>query len=113
MSEPIVDDAMLAEWVGRAETVDDVITPEPVRRMCATFDRSSDWVENGAPLPLNWHWMYCVHAERAGRLGRVEPGQRIVVVEKIPGDAVGFGGAAGSASGLGQRGGFIAQRPAG
>ncbi len=52
----------LQDWVGRQETVSDVITATPIAALAATLDRPSASVgqrpNKGAVVPLLWHWLY-------------------------------------------------------
>lgn len=44
------------DWVGRREEATDTISPRQCRQMAATLEVTGDH-EQGAPLPLLWHWM--------------------------------------------------------
>lgn len=46
------------DWLGRTETVEDVITLAPARQLLATFDDTDCKLELGDPLPPAWHWLY-------------------------------------------------------
>jgi 3-methylfumaryl-CoA hydratase len=46
----------LAAWVGRTETLDDLIAPAPVRGLLATLDHPSDAIGPGTPVPPLGHW---------------------------------------------------------
>ena len=46
------------DWIGRRETVTDVIAPEPVARLAATLDRADPPPTEGDALAWGWHWMY-------------------------------------------------------
>ena len=45
------------EWIGRTETVSDVVTPTPYAALSATFDRPAERPAPGTPLPALWHWL--------------------------------------------------------
>lgn len=47
----------LRNWIGRTETVVDVIGPGPARRLQATLDRDPTFVVGDA-LPPFWHYLY-------------------------------------------------------
>lgn len=46
------------DWLGRSETVEDVITLAPARLLLATFDDTESELNEGDPLPPAWHWLY-------------------------------------------------------
>lgn len=48
----------LQDWVGKTEQVKDRIYPTPVRALALTLDQPNLAVEEGAPLPEIWHWLY-------------------------------------------------------
>ena len=47
----------LRTWIGRSETVTDVIGPGPARRLQATLDRNPTYAA-GDSLPPFWHYLY-------------------------------------------------------
>jgi 3-methylfumaryl-CoA hydratase len=59
----------LQSWVGKTETVADVITAAPVRALSATLDRDDALPSPGAALPPLWHWLYFLPAARASEIG--------------------------------------------
>ena len=59
----------LRTWVGRSETVDDVVSASKVAALAATLDRDDASPLAGDPLPPPWHWMLCVPAARQSALG--------------------------------------------
>ncbi len=59
----------LAAWIGRSETLHDVIGATPVRALAATLDREPAPVETGTPLPPLWHWLYFLPLHRASEIG--------------------------------------------
>ena len=73
-----IDD--LKRWIGRTETVADVISATPYAALSATLDRSATRPAAGTPLPPLWHWLYFLplpaqsevgpdgHAKRGGFL---------------------------------------------
>jgi 3-methylfumaryl-CoA hydratase len=57
------------DWVGRSESVDDVITPTPCAALAATLDRPADRPADGTPLPPLWHWLYFLPLHRQSEIG--------------------------------------------
>jgi 3-methylfumaryl-CoA hydratase len=66
MSFDIGDAAAL---LGRTETREAVLHPEPARLLQATLDRDDRAFAAGDPLPLVWHWLYFPSTTRQSRLG--------------------------------------------
>ena len=69
------DDAMepthseLKEWVGRSETVADVISATPCAALSATLDRAPVRPPAGTPLPPLWHWLYFLPLHAQSEIG--------------------------------------------
>lgn len=61
--------ADLARWIGRTETVDDVVTATPYAALSATLDRSAERPPIGTPLPPLWHWLYFLPLYRQSEVG--------------------------------------------
>ncbi|KAF3996546.1 FAS1-like dehydratase domain-containing protein [Glaciimonas immobilis] len=59
----------LQEWVGRSETVTDIISPTPVAALSATLDLGIDRPQSGTPLPALWHWLYFLPLHAQSLLG--------------------------------------------
>jgi 3-methylfumaryl-CoA hydratase len=59
----------LKEWVGRTETVEDLITPLPYAGLSATLDRDAARPAPGAALPALWHWLYFLPLARRSEIG--------------------------------------------
>jgi 3-methylfumaryl-CoA hydratase len=59
----------LAEWIGRSETRDDVVTAAPVRGLTATLDREPEEFRPDMALPPLWHWLYFLPTERQSDIG--------------------------------------------
>jgi 3-methylfumaryl-CoA hydratase len=59
----------LAEWIGRTESVRDVVGPTPVAALTATLDHPAQPVLAGTPLPPLWHWLYFLPLHRQSELG--------------------------------------------
>ena len=53
-----LDDARLLRWIGKSETGRDWIAPDRARALQATLDRMHPLLDEGAPLPPLWHWLY-------------------------------------------------------
>lgn len=70
----------LKQWIGRSETLHDMVTPTPFAALAATLDRSAERPASGTELPPLWHWLYFLplppqsdigadgHAKRGGFL---------------------------------------------
>ena len=74
MTEDIrtVDAALLAHlqtWQGRTETLDDLITPAPLRALSATLDRDDPLPVPGTDLPPLWHWLFFLPHHRQSEIG--------------------------------------------
>lgn len=59
----------LRDWVGRTQTMEDLVAPFPVRALAATFDAGDPEPQGGDPLPPLWHWLYFLEAAPQSRLG--------------------------------------------
>ncbi len=59
----------LSDWIGRSETLHDVIGPTPVLALNATLDREPIEAETGLPLPPLWHWLYFLPRHRQSEIG--------------------------------------------
>lgn len=64
------DAAHLKSWIGRTETVTDLIVPAQAEAMAATIDREGPPPGAGDPLPPLWHWLYFMPRVRRSLLGR-------------------------------------------
>lgn len=69
MIAPTRDIEILKKWLGKQETVVDVINPTPARLMQAVVGNSVD-VNIGSDLPPLWHWLYFLSAQPQDQLGR-------------------------------------------
>ena len=67
---------VLEDWVGRTETVDDVITPTPFAALAATLDRDPARPPAGTPLPPFWHLLYFLPLYRQSDIGPDGHGKR-------------------------------------
>ena len=59
----------LKRWIGRTETRDDIVSPQPVIGLAATLDRERLEAPAGAPLPALWNWLYFLPMHRQSELG--------------------------------------------
>jgi 3-methylfumaryl-CoA hydratase len=59
----------LKDWIGRTETVDDIVTPTPYAGLSATLDRDPVRPDKGTPLPALWHWLYFLPLARQSEIG--------------------------------------------
>jgi 3-methylfumaryl-CoA hydratase len=57
----------LKAWIGRTETLRDVVTPAPIRMLRATLDLPAE--DAPAVLPPLWHWLYFLPSARQSELG--------------------------------------------
>jgi 3-methylfumaryl-CoA hydratase len=58
----------LRDWIGRTESAEDIVTPARIAALAATLDRDDPPPENGDPLPLLWHWLFCLPIHRQSDL---------------------------------------------
>jgi 3-methylfumaryl-CoA hydratase len=59
----------LQQWIGRSETVTDVVTATPYAAFSATLDRPADRPSVGTALPPLWHWLYFLPLHRQSEIG--------------------------------------------
>jgi 3-methylfumaryl-CoA hydratase len=64
-----VDGLNLQDWVGRTETVDDVVTATPCAGLAATLDHEPMRPASGTALPPLWHWLYFLPLHRQSEIG--------------------------------------------
>lgn len=57
------------DWIGRTETVADVIAPTPYAALSATLDRPAERPAVGTALPALWHWLYFLPLHRQSEIG--------------------------------------------
>jgi 3-methylfumaryl-CoA hydratase len=53
-----IDLIHLQSWIGRSESLTEVIAPFPANALAATLDRADPPYAAGAPLPPLWHWLH-------------------------------------------------------
>lgn len=66
---PTVDITPLAQWVGRTESRDDVVTPAPLRALASTLDYPDEPWPTAREVPPFWHWLYFLPTHRQSELG--------------------------------------------
>jgi len=66
---PAVALASLRDWIGRAETREDLLTATPLAALCATLDRDDPAPVPGTALPPLWHWLYFTPLTRQSEIG--------------------------------------------
>ena len=66
MNTPNLD---LTSWIGRSETLHDVISRAPVIALTATLDHPAAPVAAGDVLPPLWHWLYFLPMHRQSEIG--------------------------------------------
>jgi 3-methylfumaryl-CoA hydratase len=57
------------DWIGRTETMSDVVTATPYAALSATLDRAAERPPAGTPLPALWHWLYFLPLHRRSEIG--------------------------------------------
>ena len=65
----MIDLEHLRTWVGRTESVEDLVAPSKVAALAATLDRDDAFPQAGDPLPPPWHWTLCLPAARQSAIG--------------------------------------------
>ncbi len=60
--------AELQRWVGREQTLHEMVTPRPVQGMLALLDRDPTAIGQGDPLPWGWHWLFGNPTPRSSEL---------------------------------------------
>jgi len=76
--------AHLQTWQGRSETLEDLITPAPLRGLSATLDRDDDLPVAGTALPPLWHWLFFLPHHRQSELGPDGHAQRGGFLPPVP-----------------------------
>jgi 3-methylfumaryl-CoA hydratase len=59
----------LSTWIGKTETVTDLVTPTPYAALSATLDRTPERPPTGTELPPLWHWLYFLPLYRQSEVG--------------------------------------------
>ncbi len=66
---PDADIDALRGWIGRTETVEEIIQPWPSAALLALLDQPPEPLAPGTPAPLGAHWLHFHRAARQGALG--------------------------------------------
>ena len=61
--------AHLQSWIGRTETLHDIVTAAPLRALSATLDREDAEPVPGTAVPPLWHWLYFLPQPRRSEIG--------------------------------------------
>ena len=59
----------LRGWIGRTESLEDVVTPAPLRALTAVLDRDDPPVAPGDTVPPCWHWLTFLPMPRQSEIG--------------------------------------------
>lgn len=59
----------LQDWIGRSESVNDIITATPCAALAATLDHPPERPAAGSVLPPLWHWLYFLPLHRQSEIG--------------------------------------------
>jgi 3-methylfumaryl-CoA hydratase len=59
----------MKEWIGKSETVFDLVTATPYAALSATLDWPPERPSAGTALPALWHWLYCLPLPRQSDIG--------------------------------------------
>ncbi len=57
------------EWIGRQETVDDLVTPTPIAALSATLNWPANRPAAGTVVPPLWHWLYFLPLAQQSEIG--------------------------------------------
>ena len=60
-----IDIENLRQWIGKTESLSDVVTPVPITALAATLDLDASFDQ----LPPLWHWLYFLPVHRWSDLG--------------------------------------------
>lgn len=63
------DETDVRKWVGKRQTVTDVIGAWPLAALSATLDRRDPEPRTGDAVPPGWHWLYFLETRPASELG--------------------------------------------
>jgi 3-methylfumaryl-CoA hydratase len=66
----------LRDWIGRSETVHDLVTATHCAALAATLDREPERPAPGTVLPPLWHWLYFLPLHRQSEIGADGHAQR-------------------------------------
>ncbi len=65
-----LDLAHLRSWIGRSQVERDTLSTRHANLMAATLGLERPRLEEGAPLPPLWHWLYFLEGQPPASLGR-------------------------------------------
>jgi 3-methylfumaryl-CoA hydratase len=74
----------LNEWIGKNESVSDLITATPYAALSATLDYAADRPSEGTPLPALWHWLYFLPLYRQSEIGADGHAKRGAFLPPVP-----------------------------
>ncbi|OWW21961.1 FAS1-like dehydratase domain-containing protein [Noviherbaspirillum denitrificans] len=78
-----IDIPLLHQWVGKTESIQDVVHPALAAGMAAVLDRDAA-PQAGEPLPPLWHWMVFWNTARQSELGHDGHAQRGKFLPPVP-----------------------------
>lgn len=78
-----IDVPLLHQWVGKTESLQDVVHPALANAMASVLDRPVA-PQAGAPLPPLWHWMLFWNSTRQSELGHDGHAQRGKFLPPVP-----------------------------
>ena len=78
------DDSALKAWIGRSQTLHDMIHPTPLLALAATLDHPAAPVKVGDALPALWHWLYFLPLHRQSEIGPDGHAQRGGFLPPVP-----------------------------
>jgi 3-methylfumaryl-CoA hydratase len=78
-----IDVPLLHQWVGKTESLQDIVHPALVNAMAAVLDRPTA-PQAGEHLPPLWHWMYFWTNARQSELGHDGHAQRGKFLPPVP-----------------------------
>jgi 3-methylfumaryl-CoA hydratase len=72
------------KWIGRSRTVEDLVTPFPMRALSATLDEDDPDPKPGDALPPLWHWLYFLEAPPLSKVGADGHAERGDFLPSVP-----------------------------
>lgn len=57
------------EWIGRQESMDDLVTATPIAALSATLNWPAERPASGVPVPPLWHWLYFLPLAQQSEIG--------------------------------------------
>jgi len=57
------------EWIGRQESIDDLVTPTPIAALSATLNWPAERPAAGTLVPPLWHWLYFLPLAQQSEIG--------------------------------------------